>query len=81
MVVPAPVRRGRRRAPRIVDLATHPRPSVSLAVAAEYLDVSPKTARARIESGQLEARREGRGYRIGLDALAAYVARVNNAGF
>lgn len=81
-MVTSPGRRpGRPREPRILDLATHPRPAVSLAVAAEYLDVSPKTARARIESGQLEARREGRIYRIELRALATYVERINNAGF
>lgn len=70
-----PRRGGRKREPRIVTLAGHPRPTVSLTVAAEYLQLHEQTVRARIEDGRLAAIRDGRAYRISLAALAAYEAR------
>lgn len=69
-----PRRGGRRREPRIVNLATHPRSAVSLTVAAEYLQLHEQTVRARIEDGRLAAIRDGRAYRITLTALATYEA-------
>ena len=63
---------GRRREPAISNPASHPRREVILRVAAEYLGLSARTLRARIEAGQLPARRDGRVYRISLDALIAY---------
>ena len=55
---------GRPREPRILNIATHPRPHVSLTVAAEYLGLHEQTVRARIEDGRLRAFRDGRAYRI-----------------
>lgn len=71
-----PRRGGRRREPRIIALQTHPRPFVSLTVAAEFLQLHEQTVRARIEDGRLEAIRDGRAYRISTEALARYQARV-----
>lgn len=67
---------GRPRDPRIADLKTHPRTAVSLTVAADYLGLDPRTVRARVETGELEATRDGRVYRIGLAALAACRGRA-----
>jgi excisionase family DNA binding protein len=39
---------------------------------AAQLEVTPRTIRAAIERGDLEARRSGRGYVIGADAVAAW---------
>lgn len=65
----------RPREPRIGDLAKHPRPAVSLTVAAEYLGINYQTVRARVEAGELPAVRDGKVYRIPTKALAAYIAR------
>ena len=65
----------RPREPRIVRLETHPRMSVSLTVAAEYLQLHEQTVRARIEDGSLAAIRDGRRYWITREALAHYEAR------
>jgi excisionase family DNA binding protein len=65
----------RPREPRIVRLETHPRESVSLTVAAEYLQLHEQTVRARIEDGSLRAYRDGRRYWIPKTALAEYEAR------
>lgn len=58
--------------PRIVDPATHPKSSVCLSVAAEFLELDERTVRARIESGELKALRDGKVYRIALSDLMAY---------
>lgn len=63
---------GRRKEPRIVTLATHPRRAVCLRVAAEYLDINERTLRARIELGRLRVVRDGKSYRIPLESIAAY---------
>jgi excisionase family DNA binding protein len=68
-------RRVRRMEPRIVDPATHPRRAVCLQVAAEFLEVDARTVRARIESGELAAERDGKVYRIAVAALVAYRRR------
>lgn len=66
-------RRGDRRAePRIVDPATHPRSSVCLAVAAEFLKISERTLRARAEEGRIPAIVDGRVWRFALSDIIAY---------
>lgn len=67
-------RHGRRRAPRIIDPATHQPHQVGLRVAAEFLALDERTVRARIESGDLAATRDGKAYRIDVGVLAQYVA-------
>lgn len=64
--------RGRRPEPRIVDLATHPRDRVCLAVAAEYLGISYRTVQARIEAGALAGVRDGRRWLVDVEALRKY---------
>jgi excisionase family DNA binding protein len=44
--------------------------------AAEWLDVSERSVRRAIARGELAARRHGRGFRIALDALEAYRAKL-----
>jgi excisionase family DNA binding protein len=61
--------------PRILDPATHPRSSVCLAVAAEWLGLHERTVKARIEEGALPAWRDGKVYRIALADLRAYEAK------
>jgi excisionase family DNA binding protein len=68
----APLRRRRRADPRIENIDTHPRSSVCLAVAAEFLGLDERTVRARIEDGRLPAWRDGKVYRIDLADLAEY---------
>lgn len=68
-------RRGRRPEPPIVDPKTDRRTSVCLRVAAEYLGLSDRTVRARIESGELPAKRNGKVYRIALLALVRFDGR------
>jgi excisionase family DNA binding protein len=65
-------RRGRRPEPRIQDPRTHPRPWVGLAVAADFLGLNERTVRARIETGELPALRDGKAYRIELTVLVRY---------
>lgn len=67
---------GRPREPRITDIATHPRPHVSLRVAADYLKLHEKTVRARIEDGRLIAVRDGLVWRIPLGSLVQYQAQL-----
>lgn len=62
----------RRPAPRIVDPATHPQRAVCLRVAAHFLDLDERTLRARIESGVIPARRDGKVYKIAIEALVRY---------
>jgi excisionase family DNA binding protein len=65
-------KRPRRAEPRITHPETHPRSSVCLAVAAEFLGISGRTVRARIEAGELHAYQDGKVYRIALADLVAY---------
>jgi excisionase family DNA binding protein len=60
---------------RIQDPATHPRSSVCLRVAAEFLELDERTVKARIESGDLPAWVDGKVYRIGLADIRAYEQR------
>jgi excisionase family DNA binding protein len=62
----------RPREPRIRSLETHPRPYVSICVAAEYLQLHEQTVRARIDVGLLMAYRDGRTWRIPIAALQEY---------
>lgn len=68
-------RGGRRPEPRIVDLELHPRDSVSLIVAAEFLHIDPRTLVVRIEERKIAAWRDGRVWRINLSDLRDYVQR------
>jgi excisionase family DNA binding protein len=72
-------RRPRRAHPRIVDPATHPRSSVCLTVAAEFLGLDERSVRARIEDGRLPAERDGKVYRIALADLLVYEQRRRRA--
>lgn len=63
---------GRRKDPRIIDPARHPRSSVSLIVAAEFLGMSTRALLARIDEGKLPAQQDRRIWRIGLSDLIAY---------
>ncbi len=48
----------------IRDLATHPRPYVTVSALAAYLDCDPRTVRRMIDLGALPATRVGRHWRI-----------------
>lgn len=71
-----PKRGGRRPEPRIVDPATHPRDSVCLSVAADYLGLDHRTVLARIEDRKLKAVRDGKVYRIAVSDLVSYRAKL-----
>lgn len=66
--------KGRRREDRIVDITTHPRSSVCLAVAAEFLELDKRTVRARIDDGSLRAWKDAANgtIRVDLHVLLAY---------
>jgi excisionase family DNA binding protein len=66
------VKRPRRAEPRIIDPKSHPRSSVCLAVAADFLGIDERTLRARIEEGKLPVIRDGKIYRIALGDVIAY---------
>jgi hypothetical protein len=66
------VRKPRQREPRIVDPRTHPKSSVCLAVAAEFLGIDTRTLKTRIDLGKLPAWRDEKVYRINIDDLIAY---------
>lgn len=59
-----------------MNITTHPRPHVSLTVAAEYLGLHEQTVRARIEEGRLDAIRDGLVWRIPLAGLVEYQRRL-----
>jgi excisionase family DNA binding protein len=69
------IHKRRKPEPPITDPATHPRQSVCLRVAADYLELDERTVRARIESGDLPAIKDGKVYRIDLSSLIAYEQR------
>lgn len=66
------MKRPRRAEPRIIDPKSHPRSSVCLAVAADFLGIDERTLRARIEEGKLPVIRDGKIYRIALGDVIAY---------
>ncbi len=66
------MRKTRRPEPFIVDPSTHPRSSVCLTVAADFLGMDERTVRARIERGDLPAWKDGKVYRIALQDLLNY---------
>ncbi len=68
------MRSGRRSEPRIVNIDTEPREAVCLRVAAAFLGIDERTARARIESGDLFAERDGKVYSIPVSELRRYQA-------
>lgn len=70
---------GRRAEPRILDPQTHPRSSVSLSVAAEFLGVDKRTLRKRIDLGKFPAWRDEKVYRINVQDLIAYEAECRKA--
>lgn len=61
--------------PRIVDVATHPKKTVSLRVAARYLEVDEKTLNKYLDSGLLGYVWRGQRRKIETTELAAYEAR------
>lgn len=64
---------GRQKEPRISDPATHPRSSVCLRVAAEFLGMDIRTLRKRIQLGQFpEPFRDGKIRRVHLADIIAY---------
>lgn len=63
---------GRKREQRIVDPLTHPRSSVCLTVAAEFLGIDKRTLRQRIDLEQFPAWRDKKTYRINLTDLIAF---------
>lgn len=63
---------GRRAEPRITDASNHPTRDVCLRVGAQYLDIDERTLRSRIEAGAIAARRDGKSYRIPVQALVRY---------
>lgn len=67
----------RRAEPRIIDPATHPRREVCLRVGAKFLGLDERTLRARIESGVIAAKRDGKIYRIAVEALVRYEQSMN----
>ena len=69
-------RRKRRPQPRIVDLATEPRPFVNLRVAADALGMCTPAVLARIERGDIAASCDGKIWRVSVASLRAYVARL-----
>jgi excisionase family DNA binding protein len=66
------VKRGRQREPRLTDPANHPRRTVCLRVAAEYLEIDERTVRARLDEGELFGFKSGKAYRIEVSELVAY---------
>lgn len=58
--------------PPLVDPANHPRRSVRLKVAADYLGIGERTLRHRIEEGLIPAFRDGKVYKIRVSALVRY---------
>lgn len=65
----------RRAEPRIRDLATHPKRTVSLRVAAAYLDVHVRTLNKYLDNGVLLYVWRGAQRKIEVTELAAYEAR------
>jgi len=58
----------------ITDLATHPKPHVSIDALAEYLEISPRTVYHHIERGKLQAVKVGGVLRIPLDEARRYAS-------
>lgn len=65
----------RKKEQRITDPSTHPKRTVCLRVAAEYLEIDERTLRLFVESGDLPAFRPGRIYRIAVTDLMAFERR------
>jgi excisionase family DNA binding protein len=66
-------RENRELAERVAQLEAAARPSVyTPQTLAAQLGITPRAVRAAIERGDLKARRSGRGYVIGADAVAAW---------
>lgn len=64
----------RKREPRIIDPAIHPRPLVNLAVAAAFLDVDRRALNHFIASGRIPAYASGRMRRVKVTDLVAFKA-------
>ena len=69
----------RKREPRIVDPATHPRQYVSVAVAAAYLSVDRKTLGGWLDEGRLPYYAFGTRRRILVSDLVAYLQSLRRA--
>lgn len=66
----------RRIEPRIVDPKTHPRTYVGIRVAAEFLEVDPKTLAVWLDNGELEFQQLPRTRRIAVSELVAFTERT-----
>lgn len=66
---------GRLPDPRIVSLSTHPKRFVCLVVAAEYLEIDPRTLNEWIDEGRLMATPFGRRRKIAISELQAFEQR------
>lgn len=58
----------------IKDLATHPRPFVSIGALAEYLEISPRTVYHHIEKGTLKANKIGGRLKIPLEEAQRFAS-------
>ena len=70
---------GRRREPSILDPLTHPKSSVCLRVAAEFLGMDIRTLRSRINLGKIPVWQDEKIYRINIEDLIAYQAAKQKA--
>ena len=62
----------RRPAPRIIDPATHPRPFVSLTVAATFLEMDRRALNHFIAAGKIPAYAQGRMRKLLVSDLVAF---------
>lgn len=58
----------------IKDLATHPKPFVTIEALAEYLEVSPRTLYHHIEKGSLKANKVGGLLKIPLEEARRFAS-------
>jgi len=73
------MKRGRAKEPSITDPLTHPKSSVCLRVAAEFLGIDARTLRMRIQLGKFPAWHDEKVYRINIEDLITYRAAQRKA--
>lgn len=64
-----------RRQQPLIDPSTDRRQTVNLKIAAQFLDMDPRTVRSRVDEGALEGWRDGKVYRVRVASIRAYHAR------
>jgi hypothetical protein len=72
-------KRGRAKEPSILDPFTHPKSSVCLRVAAEFLGIDVRTLRTRIHLRKIPAWHDEKVYRINIEDLITYQAEKQKA--